>query len=472
VQTGGRSRVRTLPNLPELLLAGPERPFWTYFARRQMWDPSALAEDDIDEMVRSIEQPGGTRAILEMYRARQLDAEQNRPHYADPISCPVLAVGAQAYPGDQVASQLAQVATDVHGTVIPASGHHIALENPAALAQASTSSPTAKPRVQSYDPSGAGTSVRTVAVPPPITVPLHGLQEVKTMNFARATRLTRLRVIVTAATLAVAGLLISTSQVGPAQAGTAHREQPGPKPTIVLEHGAWADASSWAAVIQRLQQAGYTVDAPPDPLRGLTYDSSYLADYLKIITGPIILVGHSYGGAVITNAATGNPNVKALVYVDAFIPAKGETLLQLIAAQPGSCLAGNPANVFTTVPYPGSPAGDVDLYLKTAPDPPYPGFAQCFANGLPPAEAAVLAATQRPLAFSAASTPSGVPAWQTIPSWSVIGTADHVIPAAEQLFMSKRAKAHITEIDAGHLSLISDPGAVTRVIIEAARADG
>jgi pimeloyl-ACP methyl ester carboxylesterase len=101
-----------------------------------MWDPSALTEDDIDEMVRSVEQPGGTRAILEMYRARQVDAEQNHPHYADPISCPVLAVGAQAYLGDQVSRQLAQVASDVQGAVIPESGHNIALENPAALAQA------------------------------------------------------------------------------------------------------------------------------------------------------------------------------------------------------------------------------------------------------------------------------------------------------------------------------------------------
>jgi pimeloyl-ACP methyl ester carboxylesterase len=135
-RTGWHVNFFGLPNLPELLLAGRERPFWTYFARRQMWDPSALTEDDIDEMVRSVEQPGGTRAILEMYRARQIDAEQNRPHYADPISCPVLAIGAQAYLGDQVSRQVAQVATDVRGAVIPKSGHNIALENPAALAQA------------------------------------------------------------------------------------------------------------------------------------------------------------------------------------------------------------------------------------------------------------------------------------------------------------------------------------------------
>jgi pimeloyl-ACP methyl ester carboxylesterase len=135
-RTGWHFSFLSLPNLPELLLAGRERPFWTYFARRQMWDPSALTEGDIDEMAGSVEQPGGTRAILEMYRARQVDAEQNRPHYADPITCPVLAIGAQAYLGEQVSRQLKQVASDVRGAVISDSGHNIALENPAALAQA------------------------------------------------------------------------------------------------------------------------------------------------------------------------------------------------------------------------------------------------------------------------------------------------------------------------------------------------
>ena len=134
-RTGWHFSFLSLPNLPELLLTGRERPFWTYFARRQMWDPTALTEGDIDEMVRSVEQPGGTRAILEMYRARQVDAEQNRPHYADPISCPVLAVGAQAYLGNRVSTQLALVASNVRGAVITDSGHNIALENPAALAE-------------------------------------------------------------------------------------------------------------------------------------------------------------------------------------------------------------------------------------------------------------------------------------------------------------------------------------------------
>jgi pimeloyl-ACP methyl ester carboxylesterase len=136
MRTGWHFTFFSLPNLPELLIAGRERPFWTWYARRQMWDPSALEDDDVDDIVHSAEQPGGTRAILEMYRARQTDAEQNRPHYADPITCPVLAVGAQAYLGDAVARQLTQVARNVRGTVIPAAGHNIALENPAALAHA------------------------------------------------------------------------------------------------------------------------------------------------------------------------------------------------------------------------------------------------------------------------------------------------------------------------------------------------
>jgi pimeloyl-ACP methyl ester carboxylesterase len=289
------------------------------------------------------------------------------------------------------------------------------------------------------------------------------------VNVIQGMRLSRMRIVLIAVVLAGAGLLVSASQIAPAGAATAHAAGGGgPKPTIVLEHGAWADGSSWTGEIQRLQADGFTVHAPPNPLRGLANDSDTLADFLSTISGPIILVGHSYGGMIITNAATGNPNVKALVYVNAFIPAQGETAFGLTAAQPGSCVGS--ANAFNAVPYPGAGAGDFDTYLKAGPDLPYPGFGQCFANGLPAGEAAVLAATQRPIAFSAGSDPSGVPGWLTIPSWSLIGTADHVIPPAEQLFMSQRAKAHITEINAGHLSLISNPGAVTRVIIAAAQA--
>jgi pimeloyl-ACP methyl ester carboxylesterase len=154
-------------------------------------------------------------------------------------------------------------------------------------------------------------------------------------------------------------------------------------PAIVLVHGAWADASGWSAVILRLQEDGFTVYAPPNPLRGLPHDSAYLHEFLTrypaLAGQPVVLAAHSYGGAVITNAAVDDPRVNALVYVDAFIPDLGETIGQLAGAQPGSCLLGNPAEIFDAVPYPGAPADDVDLYIK-------PGVVPgCFATGLSPA---------------------------------------------------------------------------------------
>jgi pimeloyl-ACP methyl ester carboxylesterase len=198
---------------------------------------------------------------------------------------------------------------------------------------------------------------------------------------------------------------------------------------------------------------------------------AFLASFLKTITGPIVLVGHSYGGAVITNAAVGNPNVKALVYVDAFEPAKGETLEQLTFARPGSCLAGGGdlGNVFNFAVDPSLPSGDYDLYLKTAPGTDYPGFARCFANDLPPSEAALLAVTQRPLALDAFTATNGAPVWKTIPSWAVIGTQDRAIPPAELTFMAHRAHSKIEYVTAGHLSMIAQPLDVADVI-EAARA--
>jgi pimeloyl-ACP methyl ester carboxylesterase len=212
--------------------------------------------------------------------------------------------------------------------------------------------------------------------------------------------------------------------------GQGVRSTGGTKATIVLVHGAFADASSWDKVIPILQRQGYTVDAPPNPLRGLTSDSAYLASYLSTISGPIVLVGHSYGGAVVTNAATGNPNVKALVYVDAFAPAAGETLEQLTFAKPGSCLAGggDPKNVFNFAVDPSQPSGDYDLYLKLPPGTDYAGFDACFATFVPPRQAAVLGAVQRPLALDTFTTPSGTPAWASIPSRAVVGTQDRAIP--------------------------------------------
>ena len=222
--------------------------------------------------------------------------------------------------------------------------------------------------------------------------------------------------------------------------------------------------SGATAVIGLLQRAGYTVYAPPDPLEGLATDTATLADFLHTITGPIVLVGHSYGGAVITNAATGNRNVKALVYVDAFAPSKGESVLALDSTKPGSALGAGPTKVFNFVPFPGAKKGDAELYVKPS------VFEQAFANGLPAKEGAVLAATQSPAVYSALTAPSGTPAWKTIPSWYVLGTIDKAIPPAIQLFMAKRIHAHITRVRAGHLSMIAAPGVVAKVITAAARA--
>ena len=248
----------------------------------------------------------------------------------------------------------------------------------------------------------------------------------------------------------------------------------GPTPTVVLVHGAWADSSSWDQVVRLLQQDGYAVDVPPNPLRGLASDSAYLADYLHSVEGPIVLVGHSYGGAVITDAALGNTQVKALVYIDAFIPDEGQSVNELASAKPGSCLGGggNPANVFNFVSFPGAPSGDYDLYAKIAPNSAYPGFADCLANDLPPSEGAVLGATQRPITLNALTEKSGPPAWKSVPSWSFIGTLDRVLPPAEQLVMSEHAGAHVTYGRASHLSMISDPEGVERVIERAADVAG
>lgn len=272
------------------------------------------------------------------------------------------------------------------------------------------------------------------------------------------------RALVIAPALALVAVL-SLGAGGPAGA----RSQPdqGPRPTIVLVHGDWADASStWTGVIKRLQERGFTAVAPPNSLRGPVVDASYLASYLQSISGPVVLVAHSYGGFVATNAATGNANVKALVYVDAFMPDEGETGGALVA-ESGSCIVESGLN---PVPF----AGGVDLYLRweanPEADPPYPGFFDCFANGVGPEEAAILAAAQRPAAFAQFIEPSGPPAWKTIPSWSLIGTLDSVIPPALQEEMSSRAGAHVSRVRAGHLTPITRPADVTRLILSAVDA--
>ena len=259
-------------------------------------------------------------------------------------------------------------------------------------------------------------------------------------------------------------LVIALLTVGAGGSGAAVKPQAGqrPRPTIVLVHGDWADGSSWSSVIERLQDRGFTVVAPPNLLRGPATDAPYLASYLQSITGPIVLVAHSYGGFVITNAATGNPNVKALVYIDALIPDEGETALDLIGGS-GSCVDDNATNA---VPFDGG----VDLYLRWEAKDTYPGFTECFANGVDKETAAILFAVQRPAAVAQFVEPSGPPAWKTIPSWSLIGTEDRVLPPALLEMMSSRAGAQISRVRAGHLTPITRPKAVVRVILSAVKA--
>jgi pimeloyl-ACP methyl ester carboxylesterase len=235
------------------------------------------------------------------------------------------------------------------------------------------------------------------------------------------------------------------------------------KPIIVLVHGAWADASSWSKVVPRLQSDGYTVAAIANPLRSLSGDAAYVRAFLETLPGPVVLVGHSYGGAVISNAATGNPNIGAMVYVNAFAPDDGESATAL--AGPDSALSvADPATVFDFVPATLPPTADTDLYLKKS-----TVFAS-FATGLSAPDKAIVAASQRPATIGALNEPSAAPAWRTIHSWYLIGSKDRIIPAIAQRAMAERAGSTMTEFDAGHLGLMSDPATVTHEIERAARA--
>ncbi len=235
------------------------------------------------------------------------------------------------------------------------------------------------------------------------------------------------------------------------------------KPTIVFVHGAFADASGFADSISALGRAGYPVLAPANPLRGLSSDADSLRTFLSTLTGPLILVGHSYGGAVITNAATGNPNVKALVYIAAYALDQGESVSDANSLGGGqSTLLDNiylrPIPGFEPVP---PPLGNLDAYIKVE------SFHAVFAADVPAATAAVMAATQRPAALTSLGEPSGVPAWKTIPSWYLVAGQDKAIPPAAERFMAARAHAKTVEIRSSHAAMVSHPRAVTALILAA-----
>jgi pimeloyl-ACP methyl ester carboxylesterase len=232
------------------------------------------------------------------------------------------------------------------------------------------------------------------------------------------------------------------------------------KPTIVLVHGAFADASGFSTEISRLQADGYPVIAPADPLRGLTSDSDYIRSILDTISGPVILVGHSYGGAVITNAARGATNVAALVYLAAFIPDEGDSVATSYdpVAYPGSLLTQAALTVRPTV-NPAAPGGqDADLYIRAD------LFRKVFAGDQPTAAAAVMAASQRPLSAFAFTQTSGAPAWKTLPSWDLLTMHDRAISPGGQRFMAERAGSHIRTVPSAHDVMMSHPGRVVRLI--------
>ncbi len=236
----------------------------------------------------------------------------------------------------------------------------------------------------------------------------------------------------------------------------------GTEPTIVLVHGAFADASSWNGVVERLQEQGHTVVAPANPLRGIAADSAYIASVVAQIEGPVLLVGHSYGGAVITNAATNATNVVGLVYVAAFAPDEGERLIDVENGSRDSVL--NSALVELTYPTGQGSETAVEFAIDPA------LFREAFAADLPERQTAVMAATQRPVAAAAFTEPSGPPAWKSLPSWAVVATGDKAAGADVVRSMAQRAGADITELEGSHVIMISRPEAVTEVILEALHA--
>ena len=236
------------------------------------------------------------------------------------------------------------------------------------------------------------------------------------------------------------------------------------KPTIVLVHGGWADSSGWNAQVADLSRRGYPVIAPANPLRGLSSDAAYIRSVLQTIPGDVVLVGHSYGGAVITNAAQDAPNVRALVYVAAFAPDAGDTLASLVTRNPGTYIT---PDALIERPYPTADGTQgVDLYIKAE------AFHDAFAGDLPLSTTRLMQATQRPFSVAAFTEPSGTPAWKHLPSWYLVATDDHAIPPATQRFMAARAGSVVAEVKASHVPMMSRPDETTALILEAARSVG
>jgi pimeloyl-ACP methyl ester carboxylesterase len=230
-------------------------------------------------------------------------------------------------------------------------------------------------------------------------------------------------------------------------------------PTIVLVHGAFAESASWGRVIEPLAAEGHRVVPVANPLRGLASDAAAVSDVVRTIEGPVVLVAHSYGGAVISNVDADAGEIVGLVYVNGFAPDAGEHCFQLAAMFPGSMLGES-----TVQPVPLSD-GTTDFYVAREP------FHEIFCQDVPAPEAALMAATQRPATQEALTEPSGAdPLWKRVPSWFLIGEEDHIIPAELQRFMAERARAQRTVAieGASHAILVSRPDATVHPILEAA----
>jgi pimeloyl-ACP methyl ester carboxylesterase len=241
-----------------------------------------------------------------------------------------------------------------------------------------------------------------------------------------------------------------------------HTEANGTRPTIVLVHGAFADGSSWDGVIERLQRQGYTAVAPAVGLRGVKVDSAYLASVVSQIDGPVLLVGHSYAGALIGNGETLAANVVGLVYVCAFAPDADERLGDVAAESNDSVLM----TAQLQREYPTGPGGETSIEVVIDPT----RFREVFAADLPPERTAVMAAAQRPVALAAFTDPCGPPAWKMLPSWAIVATADKAAGTDLVRSMARRAGAEIVEVDASHVVMVSQPQVVTDVIVRASEA--
>lgn len=265
--------------------------------------------------------------------------------------------------------------------------------------------------------------------------------------------------LVAAAVLGGGGAaLASTASTGVTHAQAA-RNSAAVKPTIVLVHGAFADSSSWSSEIAFLQRQGYPVVAVANPLRDVASDSAYLLSVLQTISGPIVLVGHSYAGFLISDAAAEDPAVKALVYVAAYIPEAGETPADLTYMFPGSELTGS--NLITR-----AEPGGTDIYINPA------NFASVYAGGLSPAQVAIASVVQRPITASALADPATVNPPAATPKWEIVALHDNAIPTKAEYFMAARAHAHVVTANSGHDVPQAAPQVVDNVILQAVQSAG